>query len=405
MAQLAPLILFSAGTPAIADDVNQNFADIRNHINGANIDTENIAATLTSRSGSPILYLNQTSENQIVLSIQNSQTNTAMQILQSAALSDSSKAVLKIESSVQQTLGKAELWLNLAGTSTIPAILVEHGTTTMSLTKTQLNLFASSIQATSAGVLSATTVNATTVGATNVNTSGTITATAPTSDSIAIKVKGRSSDNQSQIVLKSNDDATTYAEITTKTTGVELNLPDTADSLTVKVNNVTKAVIDNNGIDATYLYNTNLASNTSDLITDTFGTMGPDPVEPAIKSVTLTTIRLNQKVILSFGPDTDTIINSYRGPNTTGDINLGGWRIIVTGPGGFSLTTRYGHNSGGGPTGEAITMDTRVITLSAIGTYTFTLYPHRSRSSGSYGGFIYGWVITNHRIYVSSVFG
>lgn len=141
MAQLSSLIQFTSGTPAIAADVNQNFNDIRNHINGTNIDTENIADTLTSRAGGPILFLNQSSQNQIALVIQNSQTNTAMQLLQSAVLANATKAVLKIEDPITQTTGKAELWLSLAAGSTIPALLVEHGAVkTFELTSSYLRL-------------------------------------------------------------------------------------------------------------------------------------------------------------------------------------------------------------------------------------------------------------------------
>lgn len=251
MAQLSSLVQFTAGTPAIAADVNQNFTDIRNHINGANIDTENIASTLTSRAGGPILFLDQASQNQIAFAIQNSQTNTAMQILQSAVLADNSKAVLKIQDSGTQTVGKAELWLSLAGGSTIPAILVEHGAnTTMSLTKTQLNLFNNVIQASSSGL----SLN-------NINTSGRIIATAPLDNAVALRLAGRSSDNISVLDFTSNNQLIQYASISAYSGGLSLNLPDTADQYVINISGVPKTVIDNNGLDGQYIKNQSIPKN------------------------------------------------------------------------------------------------------------------------------------------------
>jgi hypothetical protein len=394
---------FVAGTPALASEVNANFQAIVSWTQ-SNIGTDNLGI-LSARSvalpSSPqyaILSINQTA-SQPALNVSNSGSDTAVTVTQGGLLA-TGKSVFLISDSISQTAsGAAHMKMSLSGTTTIPALEIKHGVqNTLTVSRTAIS---TDLGITSAGTIAANALSSTTsISAASVTSTGLVTITAPVSDAVALKVKGRSSDNQSKIVLKSNDDATTYAEITSKTTGVELNLPDTADSLTIKVNNVAKAVIDNSGIDATYLYNTNLASNTSGLINSTVFQYS-ETGEPALGSVTLTTIRLNQKVILSFGPDTDTIVNAYRGPNTSGGIDLGGWRVVVTGPGGFSLITRYGHNYGNGPTGEAVTIDTRLITLSAIGTYTFTLYPHRSRS----GINEYGWVITNHRIYVSGVFG
>ncbi len=53
--------------------------------------------------------------------------------------------------------------------------------------------------------------------------------------------------------FKDTADVVQFASIVGSSSGLSLNLPDTADSLTVKLNNVTKAVIDNNGIDGQYL--------------------------------------------------------------------------------------------------------------------------------------------------------
>lgn len=242
MAQLSPLIQFTAGTPAVAADVNSNFNDIRNHINGANVDTENIAATLTSRAGGPILFLNQASQNQIALSVQNSQTNTAVQILQSAVLADATKAVLKIDSPTTQTTGKAELWLDLAAGSTIPAILVEHGAdVTMSLTKTQLNLFNGSTQITSS----------------NISTTSLITITSPLADAIALRLAGRSSDNLSVLDFTNNTKTTQYANLKGSATSLNYNVQ-TGSSHNFLVNDVIKGKIDNDGVDGQYIKNTSI---------------------------------------------------------------------------------------------------------------------------------------------------
>lgn len=141
MAQLPPLISFTAGSPAVAGDVNQNFTDIRNHLNGANIDTENIATTLLSRSGGPILNLSQLTENQIAFNVENSQANTAVSISQLALLA-TGKSILKLSETVAQTQGDAQLFLSLQALSTIPAIYVTHGgVDSFKLTKNSLNLF------------------------------------------------------------------------------------------------------------------------------------------------------------------------------------------------------------------------------------------------------------------------
>lgn len=141
MAQLPPLISFTAGSPAVAGDVNQNFTDIRNHLNGANVDTENIATTLLSRSGGPILNLSQLTENQIAFNVENSQTNTAVSISQLALLA-TGKSILKLSETVAQTQGDAQLFLSLQSLSTIPAIHVTHGgVDSFKLTKDSLNLF------------------------------------------------------------------------------------------------------------------------------------------------------------------------------------------------------------------------------------------------------------------------
>jgi microcystin-dependent protein len=145
---ILPYPAFTAGTPAVAAEVQDNFTTIRDHINGQNIGTANLESTLVSRVGGPILFLNQASQEQIALSILNSRTKSALQITQSAVLSAGS-SIIHIDDNATQTTGDANLFLDLQPLSTIPAILVKHGAVeTMSLTKTQLNLFNSTVHAT-----------------------------------------------------------------------------------------------------------------------------------------------------------------------------------------------------------------------------------------------------------------
>lgn len=149
---ILPYPAFTAGTPAVAAEVQDNFTTIRDHINGQNIGTANLESTLVSRVGGPILFLNQASQEQIALSILNSRTKSALQITQSAVLSAGS-SIIYIDDNATQTTGSANLFLDLQPLSTIPTILVKHGAVeTMSLTKDQLDLYASAVEISAARV-------------------------------------------------------------------------------------------------------------------------------------------------------------------------------------------------------------------------------------------------------------
>jgi len=149
---ILPYPAFTAGTPAVAAEVQDNFTTIRDHINGQNIGTANIETTLVSRVGGPILFLNQASQEQIALSILNSRTKSALQITQSAVLGAGS-SIIAIDDNATQTTGDAQLYINTQLGSTIPAIKVNHGSdVTMSLTKTQLELFNSAVEVSAARI-------------------------------------------------------------------------------------------------------------------------------------------------------------------------------------------------------------------------------------------------------------
>lgn len=415
---------FTAGTPAVASQVNANFDAIVNWANGG-ISTDAFGL-LTARTialpSAPlplktIVPVYQTAAEPALYIVNDSQ-GVPVTIVQDQAFGSSGKAVIKIsDTTTQIQSGSPTVWLDLASAATAPAFLVQHGSVdTMRLTRTQLdlfngavqatatslNLFGSAVQASSAGVVSATTVAATDVNTTNVTATGLLDLTAPASDAIVAEIKGRSSDNNAIVQFKSNDDATVYASATSSPSGLTLNLPDTADSYTFQVNDVTKAVINNSGIDAQYLYNLSdsalpaLPSAASGVITSTVSTTS-EPGEPVLGTMTLTTTKINARVALEFGQYEDVITNASRGFSGFGSIvDTGGWRIEITGPSGFSQLTRYGHSPAFSPdVNRTAPTESRIITLGAIGTYTFALKPHRWRSY-SFPQNYYGWSITNH---------
>lgn len=388
---ILPYPAFTAGTPAVAAEVQDNFTTIRDHINSQNIGTANIETTLVSRVGGPILFLNQASQEQIALSILNSRTKSALQITQSAVLGAGS-SIIAINDNATQTTGDAQLYINTQTGSTIPSIKVNHGSdVTMSLTKTQLDLFNGAVQATSAGVVSVTTVTATDVNTTNVTATGLLDLTAPASDAIVAEIKGRSSDNNAIVQFKSNNDATVYASATSSPSGLTLNLPDTADSYTFKVNDVTKAVIDDNGVDGQYLKanSVNISGIVNHSITESkisqfpyiifSGTYGP----LFIVSGTYTTlgsstfsITTARNLLMKITAPSQT--NSTAAPST-----INNWRILITGPSGtyYSGWTQNGVvlSQGGGV--RNITLD-QFVRLPDAGTYTVAL------QGSAYGDFL-----------------
>jgi microcystin-dependent protein len=149
MAQLGALISFQAGTPAVANDVNNNFNLIRTFINSANFGVDNINSTLSSRSGAPILTLEQVSEPFSPLYIINAQSKHAINIWQQASL-DANQGVILINDTITQTTAStAALLMTLAAGSTNPAILIKHGVVeTFKLTKDALSGFAGNASAT-----------------------------------------------------------------------------------------------------------------------------------------------------------------------------------------------------------------------------------------------------------------
>ena len=147
---------FTAGTPALASEVNANFQAIVNWTN-SNIGTDNFGI-LTARSvalpSSPtfaILSLSQ-SASQPVISISNQGTDNPISINQSGVFATGKGAIVINDPTAQTTSGAAHLLMSLSSASTVPAIKIDHGTSTMSLTKTQLDLFNSAVEVSAARI-------------------------------------------------------------------------------------------------------------------------------------------------------------------------------------------------------------------------------------------------------------
>lgn len=150
MAQLGALISFTAGTPAVANDVNYNFNLIRTFINSANFGVDNITSTLASRSGSPILTINQVSEPFSPLYIINAQNKSGIQIDQQVSFDANHGGILINDTATQTNASTAALLMHLSNASTNSAILIKHGgaggTETFKLTKSSLSLFAGVVE-------------------------------------------------------------------------------------------------------------------------------------------------------------------------------------------------------------------------------------------------------------------
>ncbi|NDC24865.1 MAG: hypothetical protein EB078_07515, partial [Proteobacteria bacterium] len=283
--------------------------------------------------------------------------------------------VLKLEDTYTQAAGKAELWLSLATGSTIPALLVEHGTPTLSLTKTQLNLFNSAIQATATSLnLFSSAIQATPTSlnlfsnAVQATSAGAVTAaTLNATTSVAIK------NNTSLLEFRDTADAVQFASITGSTSGLDLNLPDTADSYTFKINNVTKAVINNNGIDGQYVYG---STNTTAVIryqrTFSYFAIG------GYRVMASTTISINgpKTGILSFGPGNSPTISQgydYGGiqPFTVSPDNAR-FKILIKNGGNIYYEGWYTNFNGGYLQGTVNTTQIFITTFSmpVAGTYT-----------------------------------
>jgi len=409
---------FTAGTPAVASQVNANFDAIVNWANGG-ISTDAFGL-LTARTialpSAPlplktIVPVYQTAAEPALYIVNDSQ-GVPVTIVQDQAFGSAGKAVIKIsDTTAQIQSGSPTVWLDLASAATAPALLVQHGSVdTMRLTRTQLDLFNGAVQATSAGVVSATTanlttVNATTVAATDVNTTnvtatGLLDLTAPASDAIVAEIKGRSSDNNAIIQFKSNDDATVYASATSSPSGLTLNLPDTADSLTVKVNNITKAVINNSGIDSQYLYG-NLPSGTIPqspiLFSPIFNYVSNADADPILWTTTFTTTKANAYVEVVLQP-TDPRTARFDANGSGANIDPGQLALLVTAPGYSNIWFNFALENSG-----ADQLSRQFIFGPIPTAQTYTLNAKVFRARGSFGPPIYGFAIVSFQFVVRQI--
>lgn len=136
---------FIPGTPALASEVNANFQAVKNWSQGL-IGTDNITV-LTARTAalplaptSAILYFNQTTSNNAIY-IANTGTKSPIEITQSGSIGNGSANILITNLTTQSTIGAAELRMQLAANSSIPALWIQHGAVdTLSLTRTHLRL-------------------------------------------------------------------------------------------------------------------------------------------------------------------------------------------------------------------------------------------------------------------------
>jgi len=151
MAKLVIPHIFTPGTPAQASQMNANFDAISNWSLSGQIETDSIKFPLESRSNDnqnntrPILKFVQTIDEKI-LELQNAEGSSSIYISQTEEL-NASTGIIHINDQIAQTeSASAAIKLVLSSVATAPAILVSHGTETLSLTKSAFNLFANALQ-------------------------------------------------------------------------------------------------------------------------------------------------------------------------------------------------------------------------------------------------------------------
>jgi len=157
MAKLVIPHIFTPGTPAQASQMNANFDAISNWSLSGQIETDSIKFPLESRSNDnqnntrPILKFVQTIDEKI-LELQNAEGSSSIYISQTEEL-NASTGIIHINDQIAQTeSASAAIKLVLSSVATSPAILVSHGTETLSLTKSAFNLFASAVEISAARI-------------------------------------------------------------------------------------------------------------------------------------------------------------------------------------------------------------------------------------------------------------
>lgn len=151
MATLTIPYEFTAGTPAIAEQINENFAAVAQWTNGE-ISTNNIGV-LTARSTPlsevpqlAILSISQTA-SQPVIHITNEGTDSSLQIEQLGPYATANGAIVITDNTPQNANNSAQLLMNISSASNIPAILINHSATkTLSVGKTQIQFYNAAVE-------------------------------------------------------------------------------------------------------------------------------------------------------------------------------------------------------------------------------------------------------------------
>lgn len=230
---LGTFIQFTAGTKAVATQVNDNFDAITTWANH-NVTSENLGVL-----NNTLQFNLNTNVNGITIA--NSGNVASLLITQSDNLAVGEGIITIDDSTIDQTaVDAAEFRIKAKPASTIPAIWVTHGAVdTFKLTRTALNL-SSAVTTTLGGplVLSNPSVTG------PINLSGNLSVTGK-------ETINRTSTNQ--FLELANTTTSKSLTVTPETSSFDLNINDTASAYNFKINGVTKAKIDNNGLDGSYL--------------------------------------------------------------------------------------------------------------------------------------------------------
>lgn len=159
---------------------------------------------------------------------------------------------------------------------------------------------------------------------------------APSGDAIGLRLKGRPSDNSSVLDFTNNTESIQQASITSQSSGLVFNLPDSADSYTFQVNGITEAVINSSGIDGQYITGITPASISESSIaaTPVFNYASWGSSDAVLWNGSFTTTKANAYIQISLEPTANTTRLDKNGSG--GSIDPGQVTLIATASGGYS---------------------------------------------------------------------